>query len=442
MQSKDCRKPEHAQVNNDVTIVSPGFYRPKALARSLVAKGRLAGYVTGFNDVSGNYARRARTLPLVGASIAAQFQRRRPPEGIPAELIVNAATAEELVRAIAERAPWARHHLAQSLDARLILRISQQLAKRTARQPHGSAVLYGTYGTLLEALEAPTWRDSLRVLDYPQCHHATLERILREDRLRNGNIFETEHDDPHTKLLAARFDREIEKVDRVLVGSEFVARSFFEQGIPVEKVKVMTYGVDTTRFSPGAFRPSDEGPFRILYAGSLTRRKGIHYLLEACSMLPKEQISVQLAGGAPRQLAWLAPYEGSFEHIPFTPQETLAKLYQQASVFVLPSLAEGLGLVVLEAMASGLPVIATDRGQDQAVRDGIDGFIVPASDPQAIADRIQLLMADDNLRFTMGQAARKRAISLTIDSYVAEVTTWLDSLLKWPLQSPTLSANQ
>ena len=84
---------------------------------------------------------------------------------------------------------------------------------------------------------------------------------------------------------------------------------------------------------------------------------------------------------------------------------------------MLPTLIEGMGLVVLEAMACGLPVIVSPNGPGDIVRDGIDGFIVPIRDSKAIADKLELLRTDENLRQQMGLCARRRALEFTWDRY-------------------------
>jgi len=112
-----------------------------------------------------------------------------------------------------------------------------------------------------------------------------------------------------------------------------------------------------------------------------------------------------------------------FVHIPHSPQRKLPQFYGDADVFVFPTLLEGLGLVVLEAMASGLPVITTARGPDEVVRDGIDGFVVPIRDADAIAERLRILQCNPDLRAEMGRRARERAMEFSWDAYTDRVLT-------------------
>lgn len=86
----------------------------------------------------------------------------------------------------------------------------------------------------------------------------------------------------------------------------------------------------------------------------------------------------------------------------------MPEIYQRADVLVLPSLAEGSALVVLEAMSSGLPVVVTPNVGADAVRDGVEGFVVPIRSPELIAQRLSTLSEDSELRHSMGKRARSR----------------------------------
>jgi glycosyltransferase involved in cell wall biosynthesis len=116
-----------------------------------------------------------------------------------------------------------------------------------------------------------------------------------------------------------------------------------------------------------------------------------------------------------RRLGGLAP--GAVAVGPRT-GAALAAEYASADIFVLPSVEDGYGLVTIEAMSAGLPVVVSDHaGSAEAVRDGETGFVVPVRDPATLRDRLQTLLADPVLRRRMGAAARAAAESRTWDTY-------------------------
>jgi len=115
-----------------------------------------------------------------------------------------------------------------------------------------------------------------------------------------------------------------------------------------------------------------------------------------------------------------------FHHIPNVPRIMLAEIYRWADVFVFPTLIEGMGLVVLEAMASGIPVIVTPNGPGDVVREGVDGYVVPIRDVDAIADRLDYLRANPEARMQMGANARERALEFTWEAYGRNVLRELE----------------
>jgi glycosyltransferase involved in cell wall biosynthesis len=204
-------------------------------------------------------------------------------------------------------------------------------------------------------------------------------------------------------------DLELSLADLILAPSPFVRDDLLRRGIPPDRLVLLPYGVDVDRFSP-CERDNRPGPIRLLYVGQVGYRKGLPYIAEALRRLEMDPSSFRVVGPVVKQSRILerrlhdVDYVGKVQHGQLTAQ------YHEADVFLLPSLSEGMGLVVLEAMATGLPVVVTrESGYDGVVRDGVEGFIVSARDSEAIARRLEILAADGDLRARMGRAARRRA---------------------------------
>jgi alpha-maltose-1-phosphate synthase len=196
------------------------------------------------------------------------------------------------------------------------------------------------------------------------------------------------------------------EADHVLAPSAYVRDTLLRLGVAAERIALLPYGVDIARFRPSA-RPV-EAPFRVLFVGLISQKKGVKYLLEAARRAGLAPGSLILAGGVVGAGSGLAPYRNLFRHVPHVPYGDVHRLYQDADVFVFPSLHEGSAFANLEAMASGIPVITTPNAGSM-VRDGVDGFIVPIRDAGAIAEKLDLLRRDPERRRAMGAAARARA---------------------------------
>ncbi|HKU37291.1 MAG TPA: glycosyltransferase family 4 protein [Polyangiales bacterium] len=205
--------------------------------------------------------------------------------------------------------------------------------------------------------------------------------------------------------------------DRITVQSTFAERTFLEAGIPAEKLIKLPLGVDVSMFHPA---PKQDGVFRVLYAGHCSIRKGIPYLLEAVSGLRLPNFELAINGAiAPEVSELMARHASQYRFLGFQPLDKLREVYSQASVLVLPTIEDGFAKVVSEAMACGVPVIATTNcGALDVLNDGVEGFIVPVRDPRAIREKILLLYENPELRDAMGAAALARARAvIDLNSY-------------------------
>jgi glycosyltransferase involved in cell wall biosynthesis len=200
-------------------------------------------------------------------------------------------------------------------------------------------------------------------------------------------------------------------------------------GYDARKIAVTPYGVDAQRFTPRS-GPRDDGVFRALFVGQIGQRKGMSYLLGGYELFRRPDSELHIVGGYVPGREVYSRYQHLYRHTANVLQKDLPALYREADVFVFPSLIEGMPLVVLEAMACGLPVITTTHGPGDILRDGIDGFFVPIRDPEAIAARLDQLYRDPALRERMGRNAREQALRHTWDAYAARAAEAV-------LESPT-----
>lgn len=221
------------------------------------------------------------------------------------------------------------------------------------------------------------------------------------------------------RWMFARMNRELERADVVLCSSFFVRDTMLANGIASSKLLVNPNGVDTALFQPRQQLPSSP---RFLSVGGITLRKGIQYLFRAFELVKRTCPDAELicVGRYKYDFALERKrWEGKFTHLQNLPQTELAKLMQACTAFVLPSAEEGLARVVVEALAAGLPVIASyESGATTIIEDGREGFIIRGRDPAHIAEAMIRLARDKDLNRTMGEAAyRKGAVKNTWQDY-------------------------
>jgi glycosyltransferase involved in cell wall biosynthesis len=240
------------------------------------------------------------------------------------------------------------------------------------------------------------------------CTHLLTQKQILVDEYNDWNV-------PPPQFSTDRLERcvaEYEESHAVTVPSQFAKRSFLEHGFSEDRVLVCPYGVDLSEFHPG---PKRDEIFRVIYVGQITIRKGIGHLLRAVEpLVRKHQIELWLVGEIdPRIQPLLKQYRGVFEYKGVSPRNTLWQLYSQASVLVLASVEEGLAYVQAQAMACGVPIIATtNTGAEDLFTDGVEGFIVPIRSPEAIREKLEWMMDNSELRDQMASAALERVNSL------------------------------
>jgi starch synthase len=247
------------------------------------------------------------------------------------------------------------------------------------------------------------------VCDRGSTHIRFQDRILREEYDRQGIPFSGA--DPR---IIAREEAEYEAADAITVPSTFSFNSFIEEGVPRWKLNLIPYGVDLDTFYPCAKRSDDT--FQILFVGNISVRKGVSYLLDAFQQLNCGRKRLALVGSASEDFENLIRQLRSDERISVmghVPQRQLKEIMSRSHAMVLPSVEDGFGLVLAQAMACGCPVIASENtGARDLLTDGKEGFIVPICNGVAIAERLQMLADDFDLRSRMSAAALARVKSL------------------------------
>ncbi|MDD3296490.1 MAG: glycosyltransferase family 4 protein [Candidatus Omnitrophica bacterium] len=252
------------------------------------------------------------------------------------------------------------------------------------------------------------------IADNPNTHPENIRNILAEEY----RIWKVPYL-AYSKIAVGRRVRALEAADIILVLSKLSFQSFIDRGYSKEKLRRVPYGVDTELFRP---RVRNDDKFRVLFVGQICLRKGFQYLLEAWRMLKLKNVELVLAGNInPDALYALCKYERKIDFKilgPFYRMEDIAKVYNQVSVAVFPSIEEGFGMVVTEALASGIPVVVSENvGAKDLINDGENGFIVPIRDAKAIKDSIAYLYEDEKKRKDMSRKARVKAESQTWQRY-------------------------
>ncbi|KKR89148.1 MAG: Glycosyl transferase group 1 [Candidatus Wolfebacteria bacterium GW2011_GWA1_44_24] len=255
----------------------------------------------------------------------------------------------------------------------------------------------------------------IAVVENGSAHTLYVTKVLKEEYDKFG-IPPSPFLFPHPRCIEDDL-QSYQQADYISVPSLFVKRTFMEQGVPENKLIHIPYGVDLSEFKQV---PKKDGVFRVVFVGGMSLPKGVHYLLKAFSELNLPNAELLLIGSMSDEIKpFFRKYEGKFKWIGHVPQKELYKYYSQGSVFVIMSIQEGLALVQVQAMACGLPVIATvNAGAEDIVREGTDGFIIPIRDIEKLKEKLIYLYENPEICRQIGQSAKERVTAgFTWDDY-------------------------
>jgi len=405
-------------------LVHPtGNANVRQTARSLFDGGMLASFFTSIVWQPGTLADR-----MLPSALRSELSRRSFP-GIPRELI-HSCPWREAGRLCALRMGWrslVEHETGIfCLDA-AIADLQAKAIHRIAGGPEPDAI-YGFENTEL-FIEAER-RGIHRIFDLPFPHHRAYIQILEAERELKPEWAPTLtalHDSP--KRLA-RKDRDLDLADLIIVASSFTAETLKSYpGSLTSRIFTVPYGAPAAGPSRQQTRPQD--PLRVLYVGKLSQQKGIGYLFEAAELLDRNKVrySLTVLGNSTVPTRELTRALAACRWIDSAPHSEVLKLMREHDVLVFPTLFDGFGLVILEAMAQGTVVIATPNcAAPEILDDGRDGFIVPIRSPEAIAQRLTKLAEDRDLLATMSEAARLKAISRGWERYRQELLNAVQSV--------------
>lgn len=375
-------------------------------AQALHEAGLLAAYVTTFayrpSSLSGRLLRAG--LRTISANPHRLLVRRRV-LGVPDTLVVSYPLPEYL-RVLARKARLG------DIAVDLVWEQSELWFDRTVARRHvpGSAAVYGYEHACLRSFQAQRERGGLCIYEMPGTHYRAVERIMNAEferfpELQTAYRTHTARQDPRRN---ARREAELQLAHRIVVNSSFARDCLLQAGVGEDRITVVPLGAPPIVEGE---RDERNGPFVFLSAGSQSARKGTHYLLQAWRTLaPRAGAELWLTGSMKLPPSLLAGLPGTVVARNTVPQQELFEHFRRADVLVFPSLSEGFGMVITEAMAHGLPVITTPNtaGRD-LINHGENGLLVPAGDADALAAAMEWCLDHPDAVREMGRRARTTA---------------------------------
>jgi glycosyltransferase involved in cell wall biosynthesis len=392
----------------------------RAVLQTLFAAGLLERFVTTLGWSKDSY-------PELSDHIRGKLRRNY---ALPADKI-DIHPLRESIRLLATALRWrglTRHETGWASIDRVWSSLDQEVAKRLRKGAYGSQLnaAYAYEDCALATFAVARDLKLHRIYDLPIAYWETTQRLLREEAQRYPDWEATLGATRDSPAKLARKTEELGLAELVVCPSQFVLDS-----LPKEKQHksiVAPFGTPMVESGGATRQKSTNGAMRLLFAGSLSQRKGLADLFSALKLIGSNQVELVVMGQPLRPLKWYRQY-ANFIYEPPRPHDEVLRLMQTCDVLVLPSIVEGRALVQQEAMACGLPVIATkNAGADELIIEEETGFLVPIRSPEKIAERISWFVSNRMRISGMGIAAQRRARQLTWPAYGEKILTAIREL--------------
>ena len=352
---------------------------------------------------------------LLPAGVREELERRAYPEI--EKGLIHTHPWREASRLAAGRFGWrslTRHETGPlRLDA-VCAALDREVGQAIERNATQIGAVYCYEDCALESLRAARRRGVACFYELPIGYGRAWVKLRALELEREPLWGQTIESAAFTEGRLARKDAEIAAADRVIVPSRFVAETLI--GSAAREVVVVPYGCPPPVELETVRRGSD-GPLRVLFVGHISQRKGISYLLRAMEILGGAA-ELTLVGQFTHQSAELARQLNRRRWMRSMPHRQVLREMQSHDVLVLPTLFEGRALVVLEALAQGLPVVTTaNSGTEDVVVDGVSGLVVPTGSAVAIAEALTRLAEDRRLLEAMREGALRAAVACNWQSF-------------------------
>jgi glycosyltransferase involved in cell wall biosynthesis len=264
----------------------------------------------------------------------------------------------------------------------------------------------------------------ITILDLAQVHTCFIEQ------LRNKYDFfrEITGDERLFCKIRERKLIEYEYADYILVLSTFAMQTLINHGVESSKIRLVNLGFDPLRFSPKCkYLSISSKVLRIIFIGIITKRKGVHLIAQVANKLKHLSIEWVFIGSRDDAFDCINGLHNS-KYIPYLEHQDLVSELHSADLFVLPSYLDSWAMVVIEAMACGLPVIVTENtgAKDAVIEDS--GFVIPINDENALMDKVLYFYYSRSEIERMGKNAARVVQKFTWDNYYKQVNEFINTI--------------
>jgi len=301
----------------------------------------------------------------------------------------------------------------------------------TKKKLKGLKAVYAYEDIALETFEQAKKQGLVTLYDLPIGYWRAARTLMQGEIDQRPDWASTMVGFLDSKEKLDRKDNELKLADHIFVASSFTAQTLSEYPGQLSKISIIPYGFPKV-YDEKTYSNDYTKPLKVLFVGGLSQRKGIANLFEAVNHFGTHKIELTVVGR--KAAEGCVPLNNGLakcNYIPSLPHSKILELMQTQDVFIFPSLFEGFGLVITEAMSQGLPVITTERtiGPD-IIKDKENGWIVKAGSTESIIESLDSILNDRSQLKKCGEAALQTARHRPWEKYGQELAQAVNAIVK------------
>lgn len=404
-----------------IIVAHPGRQHSFRVAKALKESGLLYKYATTVYNKDSSLLMRFVKL-FLGRDNYARAQRRKCPS-LTDDDVIQFCELEGLLLLALIRLDKTKI-ISKWFDRFISKKFQRKLAKYIIQNKVDAVISYDTNSMVLFSILKEKAPNVIRIMDnaHPNRHYLYHSYHEHWDCVGPFEPTLTACGYLTDPIWAARFGEEIQLADYHIVASSYSQKALEYDRVDSKRIFKIPYGVDSNRFLESN-RSYEQCHLNVLFLGDVNQRKGIRQLLDAARDINSSEIIFNIVGSGTNHCAYLyEPYKQYVHFWGFVSFDELLSQLKNNHVFVFPTMGEGFGLVLLEAMAAGVvPITTRNCGGADIVEDGINGFLVEVGDTQALVEKILWCKAHPADLRTMSTKAVETARQYTWERYEAGI---------------------
>mgnify|MGYP000189239241 CR=1 FL=1 len=329
-----------------------------------------------------------------------------------------------LIMLIIRRIHFLRSRFYQKLFVWRRKNFGRVVAKFAIKNKVDAVIMYDSTATECFAILKKQAPHIIRILDVSISHRQFMKMNFERDM--------NQTQDKHLMLEEAilwqdkymkDYNQEVKDSNYFFAPSQIVKKSLIYVGANEKSIKIIPYGVDINKFQY-IRKQKHTLPLNLIYVGQVNYRKGIHHLLKVISQFSSSLVTLNLAGEYDRNSELYLQYRNcrNIKFLGFVTRDVLADYYQRSDMFVFPTLGEGYGLVVLEALSTGTPVISSDlAGGNDIIVNGKNGYVFSGGNDDELRHIIQYMIDNIETISYLSANARESVMDMSWDAYYDKI---------------------